>query len=200
MFKRLLAVLAAVICSGVIASSANLSLFSNTSGCSEASQLLSCINRVIQSINAGVGGLGNAQTAAVSTTATTAETTLQTYTLPGGSLSAAGQSLRVTCWGGTGANTNNKTMKLYFGATAVSTATAATNNKGWFLDYIVMRRTATTEGFLGRGVVDTTAVSPSTADAAETLASDIVIKCTGTNGTASATDITAQGMIVESIK
>jgi len=199
LFAKALSVIAAVVVSAAIASSANLSLLTGTSGCNEASQLLSCLNQVIQSINSGVGGLNNAQTAAVALpSTTTAEQTLQTYTLPSSTLATAGQSLRVTCWGTTGANANNKTMKLYFGGTSIATATAATNAKGWYLDYIVMRRTATTQGFLGRGVVDTTAVSPGVTDAAETLSGAIVIKCTGTAATAS--DITANGMIVESIK
>ena len=195
--KRTLMVVAAIVASAGIAFSANLPL---QTGPVDPGNLRGVINALIQSINTGVGGLINAQTAAVSTGATTAETTLQTYTLPGGTLSTAGQSVRVTCWGGTGANANNKTMKLYFGASVVTTPTAGTNNKGWTLDYVAMRRTATTQGFDGNGLVDTTAVTPNTADGSETLASNIVIKCTGTNGSASASDITAQGMIVELIK
>jgi len=37
-------------------------------------------------------------------------------------------------------------------------------------------------------------------DGAETLASSVLIKCTGTNGTANATDITAKGLLVEAIR
>lgn len=195
--RKLLSTVAAIFFAGSVAWGANLPLLS---GPQDPSQLLATLNSLIQSINTGVGGLMNAQTGAVSTSATTVETTLQSFTLPGGTLSTAGQAIRVTCWGGTGANANNKTMKLYFGSTSIATPTAGTNNKGWFLEMIVMRRTATTQGFLGKGVVDTTSVSPGTADAAETLANNILIKCTGTNGTASATDITAQGMITELIK
>ncbi len=199
MLKRLSAALGAFLFAGAISYAANLPLLSGPQY-SEPSQILATVNTLIQNINNGVGGLANAQTGAVSTTATTVETTLQQFSLPAGALATAGQSIRVTCWGGTGADANNKTMKLYFGATHVDTPTAGTNNKGWWLEAIVMRRTATTQGFLGKGVVDTTAVSPSTADAAETLANSILVKCTGTNGTASASDITAQGMIVEYIK
>lgn len=168
----------------------------------DPSGLLGYFNQLIQSINANVGGLTSAQTAAVATGTGTAEQTLQTYTLPANALSAAGQSLRVSCWGPTAANTNNKTAKLYFGASVVATPVMATSAETWFLDYIVMRRTATTQGFLGRGAISTgpAAVAPIVTDGAETLTAGVVIKCTGTDGTSSAGDLTANGMIVEMIR
>ena len=124
MLKKLLATVAAVGFSGAIAFSANLPLIS---GPTPASDLQYFLNQVIQSVNSGVGGLQNAQTGAVSTSATTAETTLQSYTLPASTLSAAGQSLRVTCWGTTSATSTNKTIKLYFGSTSYATPAQASN-------------------------------------------------------------------------
>ncbi len=125
---------------------------------------------------------------------------MQQYTLPANVLTVAGQSIRISCWGVTGANANNKTMKLYFGSTVITTPTAATNAKGWNLTMTVMRRTATTEGVSSMGLVDTTPVSPVNTDAAETLTAGVLIKCTGTDGTSSAGDITANGMITELVK
>lgn len=200
MFKKLLATAAAVLCSGAIAFSANLSLLT---GPQPAADLQSILNTLIRNINSGVGGLQNAQTGAVSTSATTAETTLQSYTLPANSLANAGQSLRITCWGQTASTSNNKTMKLYFGSTAVSTVAAGSVGQSWWLDMIVMRTAATTQATLQRGFAGTGSVTPVAVVAsagAETLTSGVLIKCTGTNGTASASDITANGMIVESIK
>ncbi len=196
MLKRLVVGLGALLFAGGIAFAANLSL---VSGPQDPSQLNATINTLIRSINNSVSRIGVASTA-VATTATTAETTLQQYSLPGGTLANPGDSVRVTCWGTTGANGNNKTMKLYFGSTAIATPTGATNAKGWRLQMTVMRRTATTQAVDSWGLVDTTAVSPVDADGAETLSGNVLIKCTGTNGTASAADITAQGLLVEAIR
>lgn len=199
MLKRMLAVLAAIICSGAIALSANIPL---TTGPQNASDLAAIVNNLIQSINGSVGRI-SASTTAASTTATTVETTLQQYTLAANALANAGDSVRVTCWGTTGANANNKTTKLYFGSSVISTATEASNAQKWWLDFVVMRRTATTQAVMMRGQAGTgsvTPLAPVTADGSETLTAAITIKCTGTNGTASAGDITAQGMIVEALK
>lgn len=196
MLKRIAAGFVAVVFAAGIAAAANISL---VSGPQDPSQLLATVNSLVQTINTTVGRIG-AGTVAASTTATTAETTLQQYTIPGALLANAGDSVRITCWGTTGANANNKTMKLYFGSTSITTPTAATNNKGWRLQMLVMRRTATTQAVDGFGLVDTTSVTPQNTDAAETLANSVLAKCTGTNGTASAADITAQGMLVEAIR
>lgn len=191
---------------GLLAStalSANLPLFTGPAGTNPTADSppgLATFNQLIQVINGGVGGLNNAQTAAVATTTATTELTLQSYTLPGGTLAIAGQAVRITCWGVTGATANNKTMKLYFGASAIATPAAATNAKGWRLTMIVMRRTATTQGVDSWGLVDTTPVTPANTDGAETLSAGVLIKCTGLDGTAAAADITANGMIVELIK
>ena len=200
MLQRILAVCAAVICSGLIAVGANLPLLT---GPQDPSQLLAVANQLIQSVNTGVTGNLAAATADGATTATTAEVTLQTYSLPANQLSANGQGLRVQCWGTTGANSNNKTMKLYFGATSITTVAAASNAQGWFLRYVLTRRTATTQAMSGEGVAGTAAVTvvATTSQApTENLAAAVTIKCTGTNGTASASDITAAGMIVEQLK
>lgn len=200
---RLAALTAVALLVAGSAQATNISLFTGPAGTNptvENPPGLGTLNQLINNINSGTGGLNNAQTASVATGVGTSEQTLQQYTLPGNALAVAGQSVRVTCWGTTGATANNKTMKLYFGATSVTTPTAATNAKGWKLEMIVMRRTATTQGVNAGGIVDVTPVSPANTDAAETLTAGVLIKCTGTDGTSAAADITANGMIVELIK
>ncbi len=196
MLKKLAAALGAIVCASAIAFAANLPL---VSGAQDPSQLTAVINNLIQTINTSVSRIGVASTA-VATGATTAESTLLQYTLPASLLANPGDSIRIGCWGITGANTNNKTMKLYFGSVVIATATAATNNPGWNLRMNVRRRSATTPAIDSTGQVDTTLVSPVNADGAETLTGSVLIKCTGTNGTASAADITAQGLLVEAIR
>jgi hypothetical protein len=195
--KKLLATLSAIVLSGAIAFGANLPLIT---GPTPAADLQFFLNQLIQSINNGVGGLINAQTAAVATAATTVEQTLQTYSLPASTLSTAGQSVRATCWGTSGAGASNaRSVKLYFGSTAVTTPVLAST--GWSVSYIAMRRTATTQGFDGTAFYgDNKTISPTVADGAETLTAAVVIKCTGTDNVASASGITANGMIVELVK
>ena len=197
--RKIFASLGAVVASVGIASAANLPLLSGPQY-SEPSQVLATINTLIQNINSGVGGLLNAQTGAYSSIATTVEQTMLSYTVPASAIASAGQALRVKCWGGTAASANNKTMKLYFGAQNVATPAAGTSNKGWYLEEIVMNRTGTDQGYLGTGLVDTTAVTPIASDATETLASGVLVKCTGTQGAASTNEIIASGMIIEQIK
>jgi len=197
MLKRGLAALAAIICAGAITYAANIPLLT---GPVDPGNLRGTLNALIQSINANVGGLLNAQTGSTGTPANTTETTLQQYTMPANTLTTAGQSIRVTCWGTTASNGNNKTMKLYFGASVISTGVLTLNNKSWRLVVTVMRTGAATQAVLGSGVGDATNVATYTNAGTDNLAAGVLIKCTGENGTASANDIVATGMITELIK
>ncbi len=197
--RKFMTTLVALVFAGGISYGANVPLLSGAQY-SEPSQILNTLNVLIQSLNSNIGGLANSQTAPFTGIATTVEQTMYTYTLPASAIANAGQSRRVSCWGGTAASGGTKTMKLYFGAQVVATPAAATSNKGWYLDEIVTTRSAAVQSYLGRGLVDTTAVSPVTTSATETLASGVTIKCTGTQGNASAGDILASGFVVELIK
>lgn len=197
--KRITAALAAIIATVGIAWGANISL---QTGPIEANQMLARINQLIQSVNNGVGGLLNAQTAAVATGTGTSEQVLQTYTMPANQLASAGQAVRVRCWGTTGATANNKTRKLYFGASVITTATEAANAQNWVLELVVMRTGAATQSVSGTGLAGTGGVTPISYvnQGTDDLTAAVVIKCTGTDGTSAAGDITANGMIVEQIK
>jgi hypothetical protein len=201
--KKILSLIAAAFFAfgAVPAGAANLALLSG-SQYSEPSQILATLNTLIQNINSGVGGLLNAQTAAVATGTGTTEQTLQTYTLPAGFLSAAGQSLRISCWGTTGATANNKTRKLYYGASVITTATEAANAQNWKLDLIVMHTAAAAQSVVGTGLAGTGGVTPISYvnQGTDNDAAAVVIKCTGTDGTSAAADITANGMLIELIK
>lgn len=199
--KRLVFALGGLLLSSAVALAANLPLLSGPNY-SDPSQVLATANAVIQSVNSGVGGLINAQTAAVSTGTGTSEQVLQTYTLPANQLSLAGQAVRVRCWGTTGATANNKTRKLYFGASVITTATEAANAQNWVLDLVVMRTAAATQSVSGTGLAGTGGVTPISYinQGTDDLTAGVVIKCTGTDGTSAANDITANGMLVEQIK
>ena len=88
-------------------------------------------------------------------------------------------------------------------STSYATPAQASNGQSWWVQMTVMRTAATTQATYGTGVAGTGSLTPVAVVAsagAETLASGVLIKCTGTNGTASASDITANGMIVELVK
>lgn len=179
---------------------ANLPLLT---GPQDPSQLVATLNQLIQSINSGVGGLLNAQTGSVGTTAVTTEETLLSYTMPANTLSTAGQAIRVTCGWTTGATANNKTVKLYFGASVITTPAQAANAQTGRLELIVMRTGAATQKVFGSGMAGTGSLTPVAEyynAGTDALTAGVLIKCTGTNGTAAANDIVANGLITELIK
>jgi hypothetical protein len=198
-FKNLGYALAVIAFGAIGLQAANLTLFS---GPQDPSQLLATINQLIQAINNGVGGQINAQTGAVATGTGTSEQVLQTYTMPANQLSVAGQAIRVSCWGVTGATANVKTRKLYFGASVITTAAEAANAQNWFLELTCMRTGAATQSCWGQGLAGTGGVTPLsyTNQGTDALTAGVVIKCTATDGTSAAADVTANGMLVEQIK
>lgn len=185
---------------------ANLSLFTGPSGSNPPVEIppgLGTLNQLIQNINSGTGGLLNDQTGSVGTTAVTTEETLLSYTMPANTLSAAGQSIRVTCFFTTGATANNKTVKLYFGASVISTPTYAGNAQVGRLSFIITRTAAATQKFFGSGMAGTGSLTPVAevyTAGTDALTAGVLIKCTGTNGTAAANDIVANGLLTELIK
>ena len=129
--------------------------------------------------------------------ADTTEDILMSYSLPAKTLSATKKGLKIRVWGTTAANTDNKTIKLYFGSAVFTTPTAATNNKNWELDLEVYKSGTNTQVVFGKGIVDLTSVTPLVTTGTETDTAAIMIKVTGTAGTANANDIVAKGLIVE---
>jgi hypothetical protein len=142
-------------------------------------------------------GLINIQAAASGTGADTTEDTLYTYTLPANAFSVPGKAVRVRVWGTTGANANNKTVKVYFGATVFSSATSAANNVPWYFEMIVTKTGSNTQFALVTGSWNGALQAPQIFSPSETDTAGIVIKCTGTNGTASANDVAGKCFMVE---
>jgi hypothetical protein len=197
MLKKVACTFVALVASASLALAANIPLLT---GPQDSSQLIASLNQVIQAVNSGVVGKLVGDTTASATTTGTSEQILKTYTLPANTVANSGDSIRVTCSGTTGATGNNKTMKLYFGASSITTPTAATNAKGWQLSYIVTRSAAATQSFAATGIVDTTAVTPTVAAGTDDFTTALTIKCTGTDGTSAANDIVVNQFLVEMIK
>lgn len=163
----------------------------------QAGNLLSHFNNLIQEMNSYIG-MVSAQPGPIASTATTAEQTFATTTLPGGTLSLPGQTLVIRCNGTTGADTQTKTAHLYFGGYEYSTASMSTSAESWELELTVTAVSAAANSVIaGRGSSATATVAPTvTQDQTDNLANAVTVKCTGTQGTASAADMTMYNFVV----
>ncbi len=141
-------------------------------------------------------GVANVNTTAVGTDANTTEKDLLTYSLPADSLSADGKLVRITAWG-TVTSASSKTVRLKFGATVIREIATSSGGLDWRIDGVVIRTGATTQDAMATGSLDTIAPDTTLSTPAETLSGAVVIKVTGQNGTATANDIVAEGMLVE---
>lgn len=142
-------------------------------------------------------GVLHTNTTQAATIADTNETNLWTFTLPANSLNRDGVGLRITTGGVLGATANNKTLKLYFGASQIASLSTTANASGWRMGGIVLRTGAATQRangdiFIGLGVLNITQSAP-----AETLSGTVLIRMTGQNAVAAAGDIVYNEAVVE---
>src|SRR5574337_906089 len=186
MLRSVKAFFAAVLFAGCLsaASAANIPLLS---GPVEPSQMQATINQLIRSINSGTTGILSSKLTAVATGTGTSEQTLQTYTLQPGTL-PVGAVLDVKCWGTTGATANNKTRKLYYGASNIATATEAANAQNWYLELFVLNTGSATQSVMGRGIAGTGGVTPLSYinQGTDDQTAAVTVKCTGTDATSAA--------------
>jgi hypothetical protein len=141
----------------------------------------------------------------VGITASTTEQTLQSYTLPGGTLATDGQAIRVTVRGKYASTTRSRQLRLYFGSTVVTFMSSSTGSAfNVAQEAVIIRTGATTQIAFGPseiGATNTTTVALRFVefnDPAETLASDVVIKVTGQSGSgAAANDVSCDLFMVE---
>src|SRR5262245_4960970 len=149
-----------------------------------------------------INGTLTTNTTSASTPASTVETDLWSYSLPANALNANGRGVRITAFGTFAANTNLKSVRVYFGASVlVLHGALAFNNQTWRVVGEVIRTGASAQ--VGNAVATSTlgfSQSLTTLSIAENTAGAITIKMSGQNGTASAGDVTFLGAIVEAIK
>ena len=147
MSKRILASVGAFFGATALAVAANLSL---VTGPQDPSQLNATINGVINNINSSVSRIGVASTA-VADAATTAEQTLLQYSLPGGLLANPGDSVRISCWGITGADTfPNVTIEF---VTADFTSLTATDAGTEYTIHLYARRNSDSKDSVFPGTI-----------------------------------------------
>jgi hypothetical protein len=197
--RKLLSVLAAVLVTSTIAYAANVPFWSSIV---DPGNILGTINGLIQSINSSVGGLVADVPGPVASIGTTNEQTLASASIAGGTIGSVGQTLDIKCGGTTAANGNTKAAKLYFGGFSISTGNFTTSAENWELELVVTNGgTQPNVAGIGRGTQNTTVVAPvATSDLADNLSGAVLAKCTATQGTASAADVTLEDFVVQSVK
>jgi len=150
------------------------------------------------SLDVRLGGVLNINTSSASNSGT-AETDLISYTLFKNSLTTDGDLIEIDAWGTYVSNGNNKTVALKFGSqTLITTGAVAANGGSWHISAKIIRTAAATQEILGEIISSNSSVTDSNTRTAGTqdLATDLIIKCIGTSGTASS-DITQYSLIVK---
>lgn len=136
--------------------------------------------------------------ATAATAGGTSEQVLGTYSLPANALDQTGRRIRVRAAFHLATNGNNKTVTLYFGASSITTGVLTDSNKNGWLELNVVKSGASTQIVSGMGQHDTTMITPYVnASGSDTDTAAIVIKCTGTDGSDSAGDITLDDFYVQ---
>lgn len=136
-------------------------------------------------------------TASAATAAGTAEQVLATYSLPANALDIAGRRVRIHASFHMATNSNNKTLKLYFGASVIASAVLTDSNKNAWLAMDVVKTGASTQIVTATGQHDVTPITPYLNAGTDTDTAAIVIKASGTDGTDSAGDIVLEDFYVE---
>lgn len=143
-------------------------------------------------------GLLNVNTTSASNVST-AETDLMTYALPTLALGATNKAVHLRAFGTTAANANSKVIKLYFGATALCSATTVVVSAVWMVEAIVIRTGLATQVAVGWANANNSGFNTFlTSSPAENLGTAITIKVTGTSAVATA-DITAVAMMTTAL-
>ena len=126
------------------------------------------------------------------------EDNLMAYTLEKNSLIEVGDMVEVTAFGTQAANANNKTIKLYLGATELfDTGAVASSAKDWELTCKIIRTGPATQDCITTFNGDTVLVTQTTTYIAgtEDLTTALIIKCTG-EATAN-NDIIQKGLFIK---
>lgn len=142
-------------------------------------------------------GLLYTATGTTASTGTTAEQTLGSYSLPANTL-ATGTRLRIGAAFLMAANTNTKTVKCYFGTSAISSGALLTNNKNGSCQVNVNGIAGTSlQTVTGNMLVDTTPITGYYNAGTDDETGAITIKITATQGSAQAADVVLNDFWVE---
>jgi hypothetical protein len=130
--------------------------------------------------------------------ADTTEDILQSFTLPAGALATVGQKIKIKACGTYGANADNKTIKVCFGAQIYNTGIIAQSGTAWGIELEVWKTGPSTQAYYTSGLYcGSSLVGTGGGTLTQTDTGAITIKITGQAGTANANDIVCSGMFVE---
>jgi hypothetical protein len=135
--------------------------------------------------------------AQVATAANTTETTLATVTIKAQSLTVIENGFKIKAWGTFAANANTKTLRVKFGSTTLiqNDKTTAPNGVDWMVEVYILYRSNNVMSVSAQMQVDCVNQTPNSVVVGEDDDTDLDFKITGQNGTASANDITKEGIV-----
>ena len=135
--------------------------------------------------------------AQVATAANTTETTLASVTIKAQSFTVIENGFKVKAWGTFAANTNTKTLRVKFGSTTLiqNDKTTAPNGVDWMVEVYILYRANNLMSISAQMQVDCVNQTPNSVVVGEDDDTDLALLITGQNGTASANDITKEGIV-----
>lgn len=168
------------------------------------------LNELRRDINSKSPGLINSQGGSVGNAADTTDDTLFAHIIAAGEFATLFPSaqpyglggVRITAWGTSAANGNNKTVKIFFGSlTAISTGVVTISAKTWVARAIILRTGVSTQKVIGEAISDATPIAASAQDHTQDETAAITVKVTGASPTTgAASDILGKGMTVEALR
>lgn len=141
----------------------------------------------------------NLTTTSVGNGADTTEDTLQSFTIPANTLVNVGDTLRIIAGGVFAASTDNKTVRVKLGGTAISSPTGITAGSiRWGVEAWVVKTGSNTQSYLSTGATVSGTQGTDTFTLSLTDTSTIALTITGQNSTnSSANSVTCRFLIVE---
>jgi hypothetical protein len=199
--RKLLYGLTGLLLAGGIALSANIPLFKEV----QPSSLVSALNSLIVNINTQTAGLNSFIAGPITSVAgLTTPQTLAQSAIPAGIFSTAGQSLRITCGGTSGANNDAKTVGIKWGSVTISSASFSTSGETWQLHLLITAATNPVTAntvYIGDGTINTTVIAPvSGNDTTDNPAANAVTASCNAATAGTASDITLENFLVEQVK
>lgn len=134
-------------------------------------------------------GILNTRSTLVGTAADTNETDVFTYTIPANTINTDGQIVRLVAEGSFGNDANNKTLKAYWNGTAIATFGPTASTASWRIELTVIRSSSSNAKCKAFAVYSTTTGTGGNLAVTSDFTTALIIKVTGTNGTALAHDV-----------
>lgn len=107
-----------------------------------------------------------------------------------------GDTVQVEAFGTLGANGNTKTVKLYVGGASITSGAQTGNAVAWWLQAEIVMIAQNLFSVLFTGQVGSTALANVVSYVSVPTIGELLIKITGTNGTAQANDVVANALLV----